>query len=136
DLGEDLELDNIESATRAAMEVEDRPSLVILRTHIGIGSPNKQDTSAAHGSALGEEEVELTKKAYGWPSLEPFYVPDEALAHFRQCIDRGAQLEEEWDERAGSYEAAHPDLWLNLKLIMDGRLPDDWDADIPRADPA
>ncbi|HEY2602795.1 MAG TPA: transketolase [Thermoleophilaceae bacterium] len=132
DLGENLEPDNIEAATRAAMEVEDRPSLVILRTHIGYGSPNKQDTKAAHGSALGEEEVELTKKAYGWPSLEPFYVPEEALAHFRQAVDRGAQLEEEWDEHAETYEAAHPDLWHQLKLIMDGRLPDDWDADMPR----
>ena len=135
DLGENLELDNIEAATRAAMEVEDRPSLVILRTHIGVGSPNKQDTKAAHGSPLGAEEVELTKKAYGWPTLEPFYVPDEALAHFRECVDRGVQLEEEWDERAEAFEAAHPDLWHGLKLIMDGRLPDDWDADIPRFDP-
>jgi len=136
DLGEDLELDNIESATRAAMEVEDQPSLVILRTHIGVGSPNKQDTKAAHGSALGEGEVELTKKAYGWPTLEPFYVPDEALAHFRQAVDRGGKLEEEWDERAERYEAAHGDLWHELKLIMDGEVPDGWDADIPRIDPA
>jgi transketolase len=136
DLGEDLALDRIESATREAMEVEDRPSLVILRTHIGIGSPNKQDTKAAHGSALGEEEVELTKKAYGWPTLEPFYVPDEALAHFRECVDRGARLEEEWDERAQQYESAHGDLWGQLKLIMDGRLPDGWDDDMPRLDPS
>jgi transketolase len=137
DLGEDLDLDNIESATRAAMEVEDQPSLVILRTHIGFGSPNKQDTKAAHGSALGEDEVELTKKAYGWPSMEPFYVPEEALAHFRsQTLDRGAQFEEEWDGRAETYEAAHPDLWHQLKLIMDGRLPDGWDDDMPRPDPS
>jgi transketolase len=136
DLGEDLALDRIEAATRGAMDVEDRPSFVILRTHIAVGSPNKQDTKAAHGSPLGEEEVELTKKAYGWPTLEPFYVPEDALAHFRQCIDRGAQLEEEWDERAEAYEAEHPDLWHQLKLIIDRRLPDDWDADPPRFDPA
>jgi transketolase len=137
DLGENLELDNIESAARAAMQVEDRPSLVILRTHIGMGSPNKQDTSAAHGSALGEEEVELTKKVYGWPSLEPFYVPEEAVTHFRRAtLERGAQAEEEWDERAQTYEAAHPDLWHELKLIMDGRLPDGWDDDMPRIDPS
>jgi transketolase len=116
------------------MEADDKPSLVILRTHIGYGSPNKQDTKAAHGSALGEDEVELTKKAYGWPSLEPFYVPDEALAHFRQAKDRGAQYEEEWDERAEAYEAAHPELWHGLKQIMEGRLPDEWDADMPRID--
>jgi transketolase len=136
DLGENLELDNIESATRTAMDVEDQPSLVILRTHIGVGSPNKQDTKAAHGSPLGEEEVELTKKAYGWPTLEPFYVPDEALAHFRQAVDRGAQLEEEWDERAEVYEAAHGDLWHGLKLIMEGEVPEGWDADVPRLDPS
>jgi transketolase len=136
DLGEDLELDSLEAATRAAMEVDDRPSLVILRTHIGVGSPNKQDTKAAHGSPLGEEEVQLTKKAYGWPTLEPFFVPEEALAHFRQCVDRGAQLEEEWDERAQVYEAEHGDLWHELKLITDGRLPDRWDDDPPRFDPA
>ena len=135
DLGEDLELDNLESAARAAMEVEDRPSLVILRTHIAVGSPNKQDTKAAHGSPLGEEEVELTKKAYGWPSLEPFWVPDEVLAHFRQCVERGAWLEDEWYERARAYEGAHPDLWHELKLVIDGRLPDGWDADRPRFDP-
>ena len=120
DLGEDLALDRIEEAARAAMEVEDRPSLVILRTHIGVGSPNKQDTKAAHGSPLGEEEVELTKKAYGWPTNEPFYVPEDVLEHFRQARDRGAQLEEEWDERAQEYEARHPELWHQLKLIMDG----------------
>jgi transketolase len=134
-LGEDLELDRIEEATRTAMEVDDRPSLVILRTHIAIGSPNKQDSSKAHGSPLGAEEVELTKKAYGWPSMEPFFVPEEALAHFRQCVDRGAQLEEEWEERAAAYEAAHPDLFHQLKLVMEGRLPDGWDASPPRFNP-
>jgi len=136
DVGENLELDNLEQVTRAAMEVEDRPSLVILRTHIGYGSPNKQDTKAAHGAALGEDEVELTKKAYGWPSMEPFYVPDEALEHFRsQTLDRGAQAEEEWDGRAEQYEAAHADLWHNLKLIMDGEVPEGWDDDMPRLSP-
>jgi transketolase len=135
-LREDLELDRLEQAARAAMDVQDRPSLVILRTHIAVGSPNKQDTKAAHGSPLGAEEVELTKKAYGWPSLEPFYVPDEALAHFRRCLDRGAQLEEDWNERAGAYEAEFPDLWHELNLIMDGRLPDEWDADPPHVHPA
>src|SRR6266536_1759817 len=135
-LGEDLELDRLEQAARAAMDVRDRPSLVILRTHIAVGSPNKQDTKAAHGSPLGAEEVELTKKAYGWPSLEPFYVPDEALAHFRQCLERGAQLEEDWNERAGAYEAEFPDLWHELSLFMDGRLPDEWDADPPHVHPA
>ena len=91
-LGEDLALDRIEQAARTAMEVSDAPSLIICRTHIAYGSPNKQDTAAAHGSPLGEEEVKLTKQALGWPTEEPFYVPDEALAHFRECVERGAAL--------------------------------------------
>jgi transketolase len=134
-LGEDLELGRLEEAARAAIDVDDRPSLVILRTHIAEGSPNKQDSSKAHGSPLGSEEVELTKKAYGWPSLEPFFIPDEALAHFREAVERGARLEEEWDERAAAYEAAHPDLWHELKLVMDRRLPDGWNKDWPRFEP-
>ena len=89
-LGEDLALDRIEQAARDAMAVEDRPSLIIVRTHIAPGSPNKQDTEAAHGSPLGEEEVRLTKQAYGWDPDKQFYVPDEALAHFREC-DRARQ---------------------------------------------
>src|SRR4051794_16204321 len=121
-------------APGAGMEGGGRPSLVILRTHIAEGSPNKQDSSKAHGSPLGAEEVELTKKAYGWPSLEPFYIPDEALAHFREAVERGAGLEEEWDERAAAYEAAHPDLWHQLKLVLDRRLPDGWSKDWMRFD--
>jgi transketolase len=135
-LGEDLELGRLEEATRAAMDVDDRPSLVILRTHIAEGSPNKQDSSKAHGSPLGTEEVELTKKAYGWPTLEPFFIPDDALAHFREAVDRGGELEEEWDERAAAYEAAHPDLWHELKLVMEKRLPDGWSEAWPRFDPS
>src|SRR4051794_34677196 len=84
-LGEDMALDRIEHAARDAMAVEDRPSLIICRTHIAPGSPNKQDTEAAHGSPLGEEEVRLTKEAYGWPPDEQFRVPEEALRHFRRC---------------------------------------------------
>ena len=78
-LGEDIALDRIEQAARDAMAVEDRPSLIIVRTHIAPGSPHKQDTEAAHGSPLGEEEVRLTKQAYGWDPDKQFYVPDEAL---------------------------------------------------------
>ena len=83
-LGEDLDLDNMEAAVRAAQDVTDRPSLIIIRTHIAPGSPNKQDTHEAHGSPLGEEEIRLTKQAYNWPSEEPFFIPDEALRHFRE----------------------------------------------------
>jgi transketolase len=131
-LGEDLDLDALESAVRAAQEVEDRPSLIIVRTHIGVGSPHKQDTNAAHGSPLGEEEVRLTKEAYGWPADRQFYVPDDALAHFRECVERGREQEAEWDERMGAYRDEHPDLAAELDRIFAGRLPDGWDADVPR----
>ena len=90
-LGEDIALDELEAALAAAQEVEDRPSLIIVRTHIAPGSPNKQDTHGAHGSPLGEEEIRLTKEVYGYPSLEPFFVPDEALEHFRGAVERGAR---------------------------------------------
>src|SRR5947209_2048029 len=88
-LGEDLSLERIEQATREAMDEYDRPSLIIVRSHIGYGSPHKQDTSDAHGSPLGEEEVRLTKQAYGWDPDAHFYVPEEALAHFRRTVERG-----------------------------------------------
>src|SRR6202011_2692678 len=82
-VGEDMSLDRLEQATRDAMAGEDRPSMVIVRSHIGYGSPPKQDTSSAHGSPLGEDEVRLTKEAYGWGPGKHLYVPDDARAHFR-----------------------------------------------------
>jgi transketolase len=131
-LGEDLELDNIEAATRAAMEVEDRPSLIIVRTHIATGSPNKQDTGEAHGAPLGEEEVRLTKRAYGWPEDAQFEVPDAVLAHFRECVERGEQIVSEWSERAAAYGKAHPERLAEFERMVQRRLPDGWDADVPR----
>ena len=135
-LGEDIGLDRIEEATREAMAVEDRPSLVILRTHIAPGSPNKQDTEEAHGSPLGEEEIRLTKEAYGWPSQEPFHVPEEALEHFRACLERGRQVEDEWRGRFEAFRAAHPDLASELERIQEGRLPDGWATGVPRFEPS
>jgi transketolase len=116
-LGEDLALDRIEQAARTAMEVTDRPSLIICRTHIAPGSPNKQDTAGAHGAPLGTDEVRLTKQAYGWPSDEPFHVPDEVLDHFRGCVGRGRKWYEEWRERSGG--------WVGFELA------DGWDHDPP-----
>jgi transketolase len=123
-LGEDLALDRIEHAAHAAMEVSDRPSLIICRTHIAIGSPNKQDTAGAHGSPLGEEEVKLTKEAYGWPTEPPFFVPPQALEHFRETIPRGEQAEQEWNERLGAYSEAHPELAEALQAIFEHRTPE------------
>jgi transketolase len=122
-LGEDLALERLEQAARAAMEVEDRPSLIICRTHIAIGAPNKQDTAGAHGSPLGEEEIRLTKEGYGWPTEPPFYVPAEALEHCRATIARGEQSEREWNERLAAYRAAHPELAEALEAVFERRAP-------------
>ena len=135
-LGEDMELDNLEQATREAMEIEDRPSLIIVRSHIGYGSPHKQDTSAAHGSPLGEEEVRLTKEAYGWDPDKDFYVPHEALEHFRRCCQRGGEFQAEWEERFAAYREQHPDQADQLQMIDAGEMPDGWDdGEPPRFDP-
>jgi transketolase len=134
-LHEDLALDRLEGALADARAVEDRPSLIIVRSHIAYGAPHKQDTAGAHGSPLGEEEVKLTKQAYGWPSEEPFYVPDEALEEFRRCVPRGEELESEWRERFEAYRSEHPDLADEFERITARRLPDGWDVEIPKKGP-
>ncbi|MBV8430017.1 MAG: transketolase, partial [Solirubrobacterales bacterium] len=134
-IGEDLGLDRIEEATRAAMAVEDKPSLITLQSHIGYGSPNKQDTSAAHGSPLGEEEVRLVKEAYGWDPDKQFFVPEEALAHFRQSCERGREFQAEWEERLAAYRDEFPEDARRLETIDAGELPEDWDRDLPRFSP-
>jgi transketolase len=132
DLEEDIGLDRLEQALGDAIAVEDRPSLIIVRTHIAQGSPNKHDTAGAHGSPLGEEEIKLTKQAMGWPSLEPFYVPEDALAHFRTCIERGAEQQSEWQARFDAYQQAHPELAAELQRLIRRELPPGWDAEVPR----
>jgi transketolase len=125
------DVDAIDRAITAAKSVTDRPSLIIVRTHIAFGSPHKQDTAAAHGSPLGEDEVELTKRTLGWPSLEPFDVPDVALAEWRTCRDRGAAVEREWKRRYDAYVRAHPDQARELERRLRGALPADWEAALP-----
>jgi transketolase len=135
-LHEDIELDRIEQALADARAVTDRPSLIVVRTHIAPGSPNKQDTHGAHGSPLGDEEIKLTKEVYNWPSQEPFFVPDEALAHFRETGPRGDELVAEWNERFAAYKADHPDEAAEFERIVVRReLPQDWDADVPKKGP-
>ena len=136
DLGEDIGLDAIEAATRIAMAQSDRPSLIIMRTHIAPGSPNKQDHHDAHGAPLGEEEIRLTKQVYGWPSDEPFFVPEEALARCREAATRGAEQQAGWERRAIAYSEAHASLWEEFSRAQGGGLPGGWDADVPRFDPA
>ena len=131
-LGEDLGLDRLQEALQTAIGVEDQPSMIIVRTHIAQGSPHKQDTASAHGSPLGEEEVKLTKQAMGWPSEEPFYVPEEALAHFRKCIERGAEAQAEWQSRFDAYAQKHPEPAQELQRMIRRELPPGWDSDVPR----
>lgn len=125
------DLDALDAAIRAAKRVTDRPSMIIVRTHIGFGSPHKQDTAEAHGAPLGVDEVKLTKQNLGWPTTDTFHVPPEALTHWRRAKERGAGLEAEWRKRWDAYRAAHPDLAAELERRLAGKLPEGWDADIP-----
>jgi transketolase len=134
DVGEDLSVERLESVTREAMAVEDRPSLIIVESHIGYGSP-LQDSSKAHGSPLGEENVRKTKENYGWDPDAHFLVPEEALAHFRQCCERGAEFEREWTKRLDTYREAHPDEARAFEDMLAGRMPEGFDADPPRFEP-
>jgi transketolase len=134
-LGEDISLEALDGAIAGAQADAERPSLIVLRTHIGFGSPNKQDTQKAHGSPLGEDEARLTKEAYGWDPDAHFLVPDEVSESFTDVMERGRAAEAEWNERAEAYRGAHPELWQQLSLVMDRRLPEGWDSDLIRFDP-
>jgi transketolase len=134
-LHENLELDQLEAALLAAQEVSDRPSLIVVRTHIAPGSPNKQDTHGAHGSPLGEEEIRLTKEVYDYPSLEPFFVPDEALEHFRACVARGREQQADWQEAFDAYRAAFPAEAAEYERYLSRALPAGFGADVPKKGP-
>ena len=124
------DLGALNAALDAAQAETTRPSLILVRTHIGFGSP-EQDSFKAHGSALGAPDVERTKQALGWPLEPPFLVPAPALAHFRQALTRGAKAEADWDARWRAYADAFPDLAAELQGRLRGELPVGWDADIP-----
>src|SRR3954447_5907916 len=94
---------DIASAIEEAQKEDMRPSLILVHTHIGYGSPKKQDSFAAHGNPLGEEELQAAKKALGWPSMDKFYLPEDAVNHFRKAIERGEQAEQEWRNRLEAY---------------------------------
>jgi transketolase len=118
-----------EALTNAQAETQ-RPSLIIARTHIGEGSPNKHDTASAHGSPLGVDEIKLTRQNLGWPDQD-FYVPAEALAHFREVVPRGQAAQKDWEQRFAAYTAAHPDLAALWKTVMSGALPAGWEDALP-----
>jgi transketolase len=125
------DLKSVEFAIRTAQVEKERPSLIIIQTHIGFGSPNKQDTCSAHGSPLGEEEVRLTKENLGWPMEPSFLIPEEAQMHFRQAVDVGENLENEWKQKFSLYEKKYPELAAELLGSVNEMPPLDWDLNIP-----
>jgi transketolase len=126
----------VDAALTAARADEKRPSLIVARTHIGFGSPNKVDTFQAHGEPLGKDEVRLTKRAYGWPEDAQFLVPEEAQREFAKMSPRGTQMRADWQRMMDSYRAANRDLARDLDRAMAGDLASQWDAKLPSFTPA
>ncbi|HEV7663989.1 MAG TPA: transketolase [Chloroflexota bacterium] len=125
------DLDALELAIQAGIDETVRPSLIIVNTTLGFGSPNKAGTFGAHGSPLGADEVEATKRNLGWPTTESFWVPDEALRLFREAAERGAQREQEWQQRVDAYAREFPELAAQFRRTQAGELPPNWDRDLP-----
>lgn len=124
------DLNAIDAALRAARAETQKPSLILVRTHIGYGSP-QQDSFKAHGSPLGADNVRKTKQTLNWPIEPEFLIPEQALAHLREAIDKGAQHEMAWSARIDAYAQAFPDLYAELQCRIRNELPHGWDADIP-----
>ncbi|MBA7484841.1 Transketolase [subsurface metagenome] len=125
-----IDIASVDSAIRMAQAEKGRPSLIVCKTVIGYGSPNKAGTGSAHGEPLGEDEVALAKKRLGWPYKEPFTVPPEVLGHFRKAQERGRKQQAEWQDKLEGYRRAYPDEALKLEMDLSGDLPDGWDNDL------
>jgi transketolase len=134
-VGDANDADLLDRALHTALKETERPSLIIVDSHIAWGAPNKQDTSAAHGEPLGDEEIRLTKERYGWPPEAKFLVPEETRAYTDRSIERGRQAEEEWNGRLAAYKTAHPELAMEWERMQSGGLPDAWDQNIPTFPP-
>ena len=130
------DLDAIERAIQHGIDETERPSLVIVRTTLGFGSPKRAGSWQAHGNPLGAEEVEATKKNLGWPTTETFWVPVDALQLFREACERGKQLEADWQRRFDAYAREFPDLAAQFRRTQAGELPAGWDRDLPTFSPA
>ncbi len=126
------DVDAIARAIEEAQADTERPSLIMVKTVIGYGSPNKAGTSKVHGAPLGEEEVRLTKENLGWPTEPPFYVPDDVLAHFRQAVERGAQQQAAWQARFEAWAAANAEKAALWRQMFADAPSADWDAILPR----
>lgn len=123
--------DAVEAALYAAQAEKNRPSLIACKTHIGFGSPHKQDTNKAHGEPLGEEEVRLTKQRLGWPLDPPFYVPPEVYEFMRGTGAAGVAKQAQWEALFARYAETYPDLAAAFQSFMKGELPAEWDRDLP-----
>jgi transketolase len=131
-VGDANDIERIEHALDIFQQTKDRPTFIILDSHIGYGSPHKQDTAAAHGEPLGEEEVRLTKRDYGWPEDAKFLVPDGVRAHFAAGIGkRGAQARARWTELFAAYRSKYPELATEVDLMQRRELPSGWDRGLP-----
>jgi len=125
----------ISEAIREAQAETGRPSLILVRTHIGYGSPKKQDNFSAHGNPLGEEELQATKKALGWPTMDKFYLPPAAVEYFGQAVGAGAKAETEWQTRFEAYRREYPKEAAEFEMVMNGKLPDNWSEGMPQWKP-
>ena len=131
-VGDANDIERIEQALGVFRKTEGRPTFIVLDSHIGYGSPHKQDTSAAHGEPLGDDEVRLCKKAYGWPEDAKFLVPNGVYEHFTAGIGkRGAEARQKWMELVESYRAQYPDLAVEIELMQKRELPTGWDRNLP-----
>ena len=123
---------DVSNAIEEAKKQDSRPSLILVHTHIGYGSPKKQDTFGVHGSPLGEEELQATKKALGWPTMDKFYLPQPAVDHFREALPRGTAAQDAWRRGFEGYRNAFPNEAAEFERIVAGKLPENWAADLPK----
>jgi transketolase len=131
-VGDANDTDRIEHDLEVFRKTKDRPTFIVLDSHIGYGSPNRQDTAEAHGEPLGEEEVRLTKRSYGWPEDAKFYIPDGVYEHFEAGVGaRGAQARQEWMRLFAAYRAKYPELAIEIDQMQRRELPAGWDRNLP-----
>jgi transketolase len=130
----DTDLDAIQKAIETAKGVTDKPSLIKVRTTIGYGSPNKANTAGVHGAALGGDEVTATRTNLGW-DYEPFVVPEDALSHWRKAVERGAQLESDWNDAFAAYKSKYATEAAKFEQMLSGKLPDGWEKALPHYSP-
>ncbi|MBV9768331.1 MAG: transketolase [Bryobacterales bacterium] len=127
---------DIAKAIEEAQAEDKRPSMILVRTHIGYGSPHKQDNFSSHGSPLGEEELKASKAALGWPTMDKFYLPQNAVDYFRQATSKGAQAEDQWKKRFEAYRKEFPKEAAEFEMSVSDKLPGDWAADLPQWKPS